>query len=422
MAIFALGINHKTATIAVREKVFFPFEKLGLYLQDLLTCGFTEEAVLLSTCNRSELYCVTHDVNALYEWFSAQTTLSDEILHDVIYLHEGEAAVRHIMEVACGLDSMILGEPQILGQMKDAFSESCAASAVGPLFHRLFQEVFKVSKEIRTATAVGACPVSVASAAVHFAKSQIKHFSHVSIVMLGAGETADLLLRYFQAEQTKTVTILNRSLSQAIRLAKTFNVEARPIQDLVDALKKADLVFSATGSINPIVTKQLLTPIMAERHHHPITFIDLAVPRDIDSAVIDIDQVNLYCIDDLKTIIEMNRQGREHAASKAREMIRQASEDFMQEIHSHEHITHTIRAYRGQIESICRTELVKAKRQLHQGANAEEVLEIFARSFTQKLLHAPSVQLRAAGAKGHFELLRFAKELFALPDVEDARL
>lgn len=419
MSIFVLGINHKSATIALREKIYFPFAKLPLYLQDLLAGGFTEDAVLLSTCNRSELYCATQDKNALYDWFSAQTTLAKEVLQDVLYLYEGKAAVAHMMKVACGLDSMVLGEPQILGQMKNAYAESCAAEAVGPLFHRLFQHIFKVAKEVRGSTAIGACPVSLASMAIHFAQTKMHSIEQAHIVFVGAGETADLLLRYLQNIAVKKISIVNRNLAHAEILAKTFHIEAHAYDQLPQLLNNADLVFSATSSMQPIIHKAILQP---RQQSNPLLLIDLAVPRDIDVDVQTLANVSLYCIDDLKDLITTNKQGREHAASKACEMIDYCSEDFMRHIQSHEYITHTIRAYRGQIESICRAELLKAKHQLDQGTNAQQVLDIFARAFTQKLLHAPSVQLRAAGAKGHFELLQFAKQLFALPDEETERL
>ena len=198
MTIFVVGINHKTAPIHLREQIYFPLEKIALYLQDLLNQGYAREAILLSTCNRSELYCEADDADLLLDWFCAQTSVPRDELISVTYVYQEEAAIAHLMQVACGLDSMVLGESQILGQMKNAFSESCAAQAVNVLFHRLFQHVFKLAKEIRTATAIGACPVSVASAAVHFAKQQIPQFAQANVVLIGAGDMAELLARYLK--------------------------------------------------------------------------------------------------------------------------------------------------------------------------------------------------------------------------------
>src|SRR5579885_2446763 len=378
MSIFVIGINHKTAPVTLREKVYFSLDKLSLYLQDLLNRGFTQEAVLLSTCNRSELYCETDDIDNIHDWFCAQTSLPRSELESAIYLHRDENAIAHIMEVACGLDSMILGEPQILGQMKEAFSESCTAGAIGALFHQLFQQVFSIAKEIRTTTSIGACPVSVASAAVYFARQQVPSFDQANVVMVGAGDTTELLLRYLKSQLSRPVTLVNRSVERAAALAAEFGGEVYGLEGLVTALEKADIVFSATGSPVPVVTKKIVAEAMQHRQARPLSLFDIAVPRDIDQ--------------------------------------------FILELKSFDNVKHTIRAYRSQIEELCRTELLKAKHQLRQGAEPGEVLDAFAYAFTKKLLHGPSVQLRQAGVEGRFELLRFAKQLFAIPDTEAERL
>jgi len=282
--------------------------------------------------------------------------------------------------------------------------------------------VFAIAKEIRTTTAIGACPVSVASAAVHFAKQQIPDFSQANIVLIGAGDTSELLLRYLKTHLGKPVTLVNRSLEKASALMEELGGQVYGLDRLSLALARADLVFSATGSAIPIVNKEIVRDAMQARREKPMMLIDVAVPRDIDPAISELPQVQLYCIDDLKTIIEKNRQGREHAAEKAREMIRKKSREFIVGLSSHDKVTNTIRAYRGQIEDICRVELMKAKQQLHQGVDPDLVLEIFAQAFTKKLLHAPSVQLRQAGAEGRFELLGFAKQLFSIPDPEIERI
>ena len=422
MSIFVIGINHKTASITLREKVYFAKDMLSLYLQDLLNRGYAREAVLISTCNRSELYCDADDLITLRDWFFTQTTLPQQELEAVTYMYRDEEAVAHIMQVACGLDSMILGEPQILGQMKEAFSESCAAGAVATSFHRLFQQVFTMAKEIRTTTAIGACPVSVASAAVHFAKQQVMEFAQANVVLIGVGETTELLLRYLKTQLVKPITLVNRSTEKAIALADEMVGCVYGLDGLASALARADIVFSATGSAVPIVNKATVIEAMQARQDKSIILIDIAVPRDIHPEVMELANVRLYCIDDLKVIIEKNRQGREHAADKVREMIRNKSIQFFADHQSHDKVTHAIRAYRGQIEDICHAELIKAKQHLRQGADPMQVLDVFAHAFTKKLLHTPSVQLRQAGAEGRFELLRFAKQLFAIPDPEIERL
>lgn len=422
MSIFVVGVNHKTAPVHLREQIYFAPDKLSLYSQDLLTQGLVREVVLLSTCNRSELYCEADEVDEVLNWFCAQSSIPRIEWESAIYVFNGEAAVSHIMQVACGLDSMILGEPQILGQLKDAFSESCTTDAIGPVFHPLFQRVFSLAKEIRSVTAIGACPVSVASAAAHFAAQQVNAVEKANVVLVGAGDTTGLLLRYLKNSLTTPVALVNRSIEKAEALAQTVGAKVFGLNQLTEVLAQADLVFTATGSPVPLITKTIVAEAMAVRPGKPLTFIDIAVPRDVDPAVSEVEQVQLFCIDDLKAIIETNRQGREHAADKAREMIRIKSLEFITSQKFSDKTANAIRAYRGQIEEICRAELKKAKQQLRQGEDASLVLEAFANAYTKKLLHAPSVQLRQAGAEGRFELLRFAKQLFALPDPEVERL
>ena len=419
MSIFVIGINYKTASIAVREKAYFALDKLSLYLQDVLGRNLANEAVLISTCNRSELYCDSDDVHIVYDWFCEQIALPRHELESMIYVYRDEEAIAHIMEVACGLDSMVLGEPQILGQMKEAFSEACTAGAVNALFHRLFQQIFTIAKEIRTTTAIGACPVSVASAAIHFVKKQFSSgmdFNASNVVLIGAGDTSELLMRYLQAYLAKPIVLVNRSLEKAETLMAAFGGRVYGLDQLSVALSEADIVFSATSSAHPVVTREIMAKAMQARSDKRLIVIDMAVPRDVDPTVAELDNVDVFCIDDLKTIIEANRQGREHAADKARELINKKSQVFFSELNSIDKVAHTIRIYRGQIEEMCRAELLKAKLQLHQGADPASVLENFAKTFTQKLLHSPSVQLRQAGAEGRFELLKFAKQLFAIPD------
>jgi glutamyl-tRNA reductase len=418
MSIFTIGMNHRTAPIALREQLYFASDRLGLYLQDLLQRGLVREAVLLSTCNRSELYCQADDLPPLLDWFCAQTVLPRTEVEPLLYRYENEAAITHLMNVACGLDSMVLGEPQILGQLKTAYAESCSASAVDASFHRLFQSVFNVAKEIRTTTQIGACPVSVASAAVHFVKQQGVALSQASIVLLGAGDTSALLMRYLSAVVKTPVHIVNRSLEAALALAQAFHASAHPLNALSTVLLNADLVFSATGSALPMMTRSLIENVMKARDGKPLMLIDLAVPRDIETAVSEVPGVSLYCIDDLVAIIDKHKQGREHAADKANDLIHQRANDFLKGEQAHETVTHTIRAYRGHIEAICNREMDKARDQLQSGVDPELVLDYFAKAYTSKLLHSPSVQLRQAGVEGRFELLDYAKQLFSIPDPE----
>ncbi len=429
MSIIVCGINHKTASVALREKVFFALEKLPLYLQDLLSSGLAREAVLLSTCNRSELYCEAGAIQEVQAWFCRQgldwksdnEALKEE-LRSVLYVYQGQQAVEHIMKVACGLDSMVLGEPEILGQVKVAFSESCTAGAVGSSFHRLFQHVFAIAKEIRSTTAIGACPMSIASTTMTLAKRLFnaqpsKPLSEAAILLLGAGDTIQLILRYLQVAPVKKIWIVNRSLEKAAQLADIYGAEAIGLNHLAAVVSQADLMITATGSLEPLVTASLLEKTLAAGKA-PLTIFDLAVPRDVEPEAAALPGVQLYCIDDLKAIIQENHSNRQHAAEKAQEVIRKRSEEWLLQQHSQDQVSDTIRAYREQIETICEAELAKALRQLGNRQDAEIVLRQFAYGVTNKLLHAPSVQLRQAGSEGRLDLLRLAKQLLAIPEFE----
>lgn len=414
MPIIACGINHKTAPVELREKMVFSHEKLGLYLQDLSQNENIREAVLLSTCNRSELYCDTDDIDKIIDWLCRHHQVTPDELRSVLYFYRNQDAVEHIMQVACGLDSMVLGESQILGQMKEAFSESCAAGTVDTLFNRLFQHVFAIAKEVRTSTAIGACPVSVSSATVSFIRESFSgSLAASNIVLIGAGITMDLVLRHLQPDLPKAVTIVNRSLENAEELAKKYGVQVVPIGALPNQLTTADIVISATGSTLPVLTKSML-----ETRTRPLFIVDIAVPRDVEASVSEVENVSLYSIDDLQSIIQKNRRGREHAAEKAREVIKQRAGDFMSWLQSLDRVATTIRAYRRQIEELCEGELSRSLRQLQRGDDPHQVLAVFARTLTQKLLHTPTVQLRQAGFEGRMEVLQFAEQLFALSEME----
>jgi len=418
MSITVCGLNHKTAPLHIREQVVFPVEKLPLYLADLQQNENIQEAVILSTCNRSELYCEVDDVEKILDWYCRQHQLDRATLAPYLYTYQDQAAIEHMMQVASGIDSMILGESQILGQMKSAFSESCAAGIVGPLFNRLFQQIFAVAKEIRANTTIGACPVSVASAAVGLAKQTTENFAAATVLVIGAGDTVNLVIRYLKSQSINQILIVNRSHENALALANQHQITALPFAQLSEALTAADIVITATGSPLPIVSKAMVAAAQIKRQQKPITLVDIAVPRDVEASVAEIETVKVFCIDDLKTIIQHNLQGREHAADKAREVIQQKTQDFIAWIHSFEAVATTISAYRKQIENICQSELEKASRQLQRGEHPEQVLAFFAHAFMNKLLHTPSVQLRQAGFEGRFDILQLAQELFAIPQLQ----
>lgn len=411
MTIIVCGINHKTASVALREQLVFSLEKLPLYINSLLADSRHREAVLLSTCNRSEVYCDTLEPNAVLDWFYEQHPDARDALASSIYLYQDEQAVEHILSVACGLDSMVLGESQIVAQMKEAFSESCAAGGVGTLFNRLFQHVFAIAKEVRRTTSLGACPVSVSSAVVNFIKQHYPaDLAAANVLLIGAGDTIDLVLRYLAPLRIATLHIANRSDEKAKLLAGAYAGQAVPWSGLPTVLAEADVVISATSSPHPIVTKAMLAG-----RKKPLFIIDIAVPRDVESAAAALPDVQLYSIDDLRIIIEQNKQGREHAAEKAREKVKIKSREFMVWLQSLDQVAATIRTYRQQIENLMQVELAKSIKRLQRGDNATDVLTSFAYALTNKILHAPSVQLRQAGVEGRFEVLQLAQQLLDIP-------
>lgn len=415
MSIIVCGINHKTAPIALREKVYFSLEKVPFYLQDLLNSGLVREAVLLSTCNRSELYCETDNISAIKAWFCQQFV--HDLQEEALYLYQDRSAVEHIMNVACGLDSMVLGEPEILGQVKAAFSESCSAGAVGSSFHRLFQQVFAIAKEIRSTTSVGACPVSIASTTITLVKKCVTPFAAANIILLGAGDMVELILRYLQVYPVKKTWIVNRNVEKAQALADKYGGEACSLSEIANVLPHANVMITATGSLEPIITAAMLEAALQDSKE-PLFIFDIAVPRDVEPKAASLAMIKLHSIDDLKTIIQDNQMTRQHAAEKAQEVIKKKSEEVINNLASQDQVSNTIRAYREQIEALCASELEKALRQLANQQDAETVLRYFAYNVTNKLLHAPSAQLRQAGSEGRLDILRLAKQLLVLPELE----
>jgi glutamyl-tRNA reductase len=424
MSIIVCGINHKTANIALREQVFFAQDKLPIYLQDILHNNIAAEVVLLSTCNRSEIYCEAHDAAQVIAWFCA----FHPDVAAAMYCYHGGQAVEHLMQVACGIDSMVLGEAEILGQVKAAFAESCSANAVGNAFHRLFQQVFSLAKEIRTTTAIGACPVSIASTTVSLAKSLVD-LPNCNLVLLGAGEMMALVLRYLSPNVANNTWLLTRQLVKAYKLANTYRINAAPLSSLPELLSTAHVVITATASIKPLINVDLVRRVLAKRQQ-PLYIFDVAVPRDVEEAVGLLPMVNLYCIDDLKAIIQENQNNRQHAAQKAVLAIQQRAQAFMAQYTSLEQVSATIRAYRQQIEAVCEEELHKALQHLWQANHAiaidksvtEQILRNFAHSLTQKLLHAPSVNLRQVGYEGRLDLLSLAKKILSIPELDSQTL
>ncbi|MCQ4347528.1 glutamyl-tRNA reductase [Pseudomonas stutzeri] len=415
MAFLALGINHKTASVAVRERVAFGPEQLVDALQQLCRATPCREAAILSTCNRSELYLALDGVpvETILGWLAGYHGLSLDELRACAYVHQDDAAVRHMMRVACGLDSMILGEPQILGQMKDAYASAQQAGTLGPLLGRLFQATFSTAKTVRTDTRIGENPVSVAFAAVSLARQIFSDLKRSQALLIGAGETIALVARHLHEQGVSRIVVANRTLERASALAGEVGGQAVLLADIPEQLVGSDIVISSTASPLPILGKGAVERALKKRKHRPVFMVDIAVPRDIEPEVGELDDVYLYTVDDLHEVIAENLRNRQDAARAAEELVLAGVGAFMARLRERDSVD-LLRAYRSRAEQLRDDELAKAQRLLGNGAPAEEVLAQLARSLTNKLLHAPSVQLKKFSAAGRHDALAVAQELLDL--------
>lgn len=415
MILFAVGINHRSAPVELREKVAFSPDRLPAALRELTSLEGVEEAAILSTCNRTELYChlteTGHD--PLVQWLADYHQVSPAALLDHLYAYPTEQAVRHILRVGAGLDSMILGEPQILGQLKQTFQVAKEAGTIGTLLGRLFQHTFAVSKQIRTDTAIGASPVSVAFAAVSLGRKIFGDFGRQTALLIGAGETIELAARYLHDNGIGRMVVANRTVRRAHDLAAQFDGYAIALSEIPAHLAEADIVISSTASPEPIVTRGMVEEAMRRRRHRPIFMVDIAVPRDIEAEVADLEDIYLYTVDDLQDIIQESLKSRQEAASQAEEMIDVQVAHFMEWLRSLD-AADTIRTLRQGAEATRDEVLHKAQAMLGKGKPPAEVLQFLANTLTNKLLHAPSSRLRQAAAEGRIHLVESAREIFSL--------
>lgn len=414
MGFIAVGINHNTAPVALREQVAFAPEACAEALQDLQARVQLDDVAILSTCNRTELYAFgERGSDQLMLWLEQFHQLAPSALAGHSYLMHGEEVVRHMMRVACGLDSLVLGEPQILGQLKNARVVAREAGTLGPMLERLFQDCFKVAKAVRTQTAIGENPVSVAYAAVALARQIFADLTECSALLIGAGDTIELVARYLKEQGVSQLTVANRTLERARALAEQADARAVMLAEVPGALEHADIVISSTASQLPILGKGAVERALKLRRHRPIFMVDIAVPRDIEPEVGDLDDIYLYGVDDLREVIEDNRRGRERAASQAEPLINEGVEAFVQRLRALDAVE-LIRAYRSQSQQLQAQELARALSLLERGEAPEQLLRQLARNLTNKLMHVPSVQLRQAGAAGQSERLDWARELLGL--------
>jgi glutamyl-tRNA reductase len=415
MTLLAIGINYNTAPVAIRERLSYPADSLTSALQELWRVKDIHEAAILSTCNRTEFYCTanTADGQILVDWVAKSKQLNANELSPYLYSYTDSGLIRHIFRVACGLDSMILGEPQILGQMKTAYQTACEAGTVGKRLGKLFQHTFAAAKKVRTDTAIGSSPVSVAFAAVQLAQQIFANLSQQTALLIGAGETIELTARHLSQKGIGRIIIANRTYDKAHSLAQQFGGYAIALDELPQHLAEADIVISSTASTLPILGKGRVESALKKRKRKPMFMVDLAVPRDIEAEVEQLADVYLYTVDDLQHTVEQNMNSRRLAAQQAEEIIDTQVEHFLAWLRA-QSAQNTIRDYRLQAQLQRDELLAKALANLKNGANAEDVLNRFANSLTNKLIHTPSSQIRLAAENERYDLITAARELFNL--------
>jgi glutamyl-tRNA reductase len=413
MSLFALGLNHHTAPLAVRERVVFHVERLREALAEIRS-GLASEAAILSTCNRTELYLAAErSPSAAAEWLAQYHRFEPSELQRYLYTLPREQAVRHAFRVASGLDSMVLGEPQILGQMKEAARAAESAGTLGTVLHKLFQRTFAVAKEVRSTTSVGTASVSMAAAAVKLAGRIFPTLRDRKMLFIGAGEMIELCATHFAAQAPARIAVANRTVERAERLARRFGGEAIELKLLPQRLHEFDIVVSSTASSLPILGKGLVERALRARRRRPIFMVDLAVPRDIEPEAGELDDVFLYTVDDLGEIVSGNRDARRSALEQAEVIIEGQVGQFMHWMHSRENVP-LIRSLRDQGEQARRHELERALRLLQRGDDPASVLEALSQGLTNKLLHAPTRALSETAGDERRALAETLARLFRI--------
>ncbi|MGE5624206.1 MAG: glutamyl-tRNA reductase [Bacillota bacterium] len=417
MPLFALGISHHTAPVAIRERMSFTPEQLPATLGAVLALPGVKEAVILSTCNRTEIYADLEDGTALAEWLAGERSPEDPGVRTRFYSHSDSDVVRHLLRVASGLDSQILGEPQILGQIKDAYELALPHGATGQRLHRLFQFAFAVAKQVRTDTHIGENPVSVAYAAVRLARQIFADFSRLTVLLIGAGDTIELAARHLHEQGTRRMIIANRTVARARELAEQFNAYAIGLDEVPAHLDEADIVISSTGSPDPILARSDVEQALRGRKRRPLLIVDIAVPRDVDPAVAGLEDVYLFSIDDLHKVVEENLRSRRVAAQEAETLIEAHVTRFEEQLRGLEAVP-AIRAVRDHAGLLRDRTLEQARQRLAHGEDPEQVLRFLADTLTNRLMHAPTAYLRQAAHDGRDHIVKELKALFGLDNHE----
>ena len=417
MQLYVIGVNHTTAPLQIREHVAFNSDHLGNALHELTLNGATEAAIL-STCNRTELYCSTDDPQKALDWLSQYHHLEKEAIAPYIYTLPDDEAVKHAFRVASGLDSMVLGEPQILGQFKQSVKIAQDAGTLGTLLHKLFQRTFEVAKEVRTNTDIGANSISMAAAAVKLAQRIFGDISEQKVLFIGAGEMIELCADHFAAQKPKSMTIANRTIERGSNLAQKITAQgiqsqAILLNDLPMHFAEFDIVVTSTASQLPIIGLGMVETAIKARRHRPVFMVDLAVPRDIEHEVAELDDVFLYTVDDLAQVVSDGIENRQLAAIEAETIVANRVANFMQWLKKRDAVP-TIKALRDQAETMRKAEMEKALKQLQKGENPEKILETLSIALTNKFLHAPSHALNQSHGEDHAKLEDTLKQLYQI--------
>lgn len=415
MPLHALGINHHSAPLEVREKLAFPPELVGAALADLLAQPGVAEAVLVSTCNRTEVYCRAEDPATVHTWLTRQGERAGVRIADRIYRHDDEAAIRHAFRVASGLDSMSLGEPQILGQVKQAVRHAEQAGGLGTLLGRVFQQTFAVAKQVRTDTALGAQSISMTAAALKLAQGVFGDLSRTRLLLVGVGEIVELAATYFAAQQPQAIVVANRTIARAESFAEKLRATAVGLDALHTRLHEFDIVVSGTAATEPILTRSMFEAALKARRRRPMFVVDLAVPRDVEASVSKLEDVFLYTIDDLGHIARQGVESRQAAIDDAEAIVTQ-------------HV-HAFRAWQGsraaapaivelrrRAEGYRDAELARARARLARGEDPAAVLEALAKGLANKFLHHPTQALSRAPDGEREDLVRAIERLY--PDTQ----
>lgn len=419
MHLLTIGLTHRTAPVKVRERIAIAPERLPVALDELVNLESVNEASILSTCNRTEMFIVVDDPEnpAPRNWFMQLDSGSTATLSSLVHQLSGEQVARHLFRVAAGLDSMILGEPQILGQVKQSYETARQAGTVGKYLNQLFQNSFATAKAVRTDTSIGSNPVSVAYAAATLSRQIFGELSDATVLLVGAGETIELTARHLQQAGATEFIVANRTQARAQQLASDLDGQAISLPMLPDHLHRADVVVTSTAADLPLIGKGAVERALKQRRHRPMFMVDLAVPRDIEVEVEQLRDVYLYTVDDLQQVVQKNVRSREAAAEEAEQIINSRVRDFSDWL-SAERAVPLVKAYRSHFEQTRDEQLKQALRALARGQDAETVLARLAHSLTNKLAHDPLVAIREAGQQGDMESLAAMRRVLKLDEEE----